>query len=136
MSVFISGRLTSPTATELVHGPSGAAIATVAPRDNGGDGSSFSPTDLCTASLAACVATTISLCATRSGIPLDGIAFTIEKQMTAEPPRRIARLVARFRIASSCSDEEYRRLVNAGRTCPVKRSLHPDVVVEETYERA
>lgn len=136
MSVSISGKLTSPTATELVHGPSGAVIGTVAPKDNGGDGSRFSPTDLCTASLAACVATTMSLFATRSGIPLDGVEFTIEKQMTSEPPRRLAKLVARFRITSSCSEEEYRKLVNAGQCCPVKRSLHPDVVVDETYERA
>jgi putative redox protein len=136
MSVLISGKLTSPTATELVHGPSGAVIGTVAPKDNGGDGSRFSPTDLCAASLAACAATTIALYATRSGIPLDGIEFSVEKQMTAEPPRRIGRLVATYRIASSCSDQDFRKLVNAGKTCPVKRSLHPDVVVEESYERA
>jgi putative redox protein len=135
MGVFISGRLTSPTATELVHGPSGAVIGTVAPVDNGGDGSRFSPTDLCTASLAACVATTMSLFATRSGIPLDGIEFTIEKEMTSEPPRRIARLVARFRIRTPCGEEDFRRLVSAGKCCPVKRSLHPDVVVDERYER-
>ncbi len=136
MSVSISGRLTSPTATELVHGPSGASIGTVAPKDNGGDGSRFSPTDLCTASLAACVATTMALCATRSGIPLDGIDFAIEKNMTSEPPRRIGKLVARYRIRTSCGEEEFQKLVNAGKTCPVRRSLHPDVVVDEVYERA
>ena len=136
MSVSISGRLTSSTATELGHGPSGAVIGTVAPKDNGGDGSRFSPTDLCTASLVACVATTMSLFATRSGIPLDGVDFTIEKQMTSEPPRRIGKLVARFRIKSPCGEEEFRKLVHAGKTCPVKLSLHPDVVIEESYERA
>lgn len=136
MSVLVSGRLTSPTATELVHKPSGAVIGTVAPRDNGGDGSRFSPTDLCAASLAACSATTIALFASRAGIPLSGIEFTIEKSMTQAPPRRIARLVARFRIASPCDETTFQKLVNAGRTCPVKRSLHPEVVVDETYERA
>jgi putative redox protein len=136
MSVLISGRLTSPTATELVHAPSGAVIGTVAPQDNGGDGSRFSPTDLCAASLAACAATTIALYATRSGIRLDGIDFSVEKSMTAEPPRRLARLVARYRIASPCADQDFDKLVRAGKTCPVKRSLHPDVLVEEIYERA
>jgi putative redox protein len=136
MSVLVTGKLTSPTATELVHGPSGSVLATTAPQDNGGDGSRFSPTDLCAASLAACAATTIALFATRAGIPLDGIEFSVEKQMTETPPRRIARLVARFRIASPCSDEDYRKLVNAGKTCPVRRSLHPDVILDETYERA
>jgi putative redox protein len=136
MSVLITGKLTSPTATELRHEESGNVIGTVAPRDNGGDGSRFSPTDLAAASLAACAATTVALFATRSGICLDGIEFSVEKHMTTELPRRIGRLVARFRIASPCSDEDFRKLVTAGKTCPVKRSLHPDVVVEETYERA
>jgi putative redox protein len=135
MSVFMSGRLTSPTSTELRHGPSGAVLETTAPKDNGGDGSRFSPTDLCTASAASCAATTVSLYATRNGIPLTGIGFEIEKHMTAELPRRIAKLVARFRIASPCGDEDFKKLVNVGRNCPVFRSLHPDVLVEDVWER-
>jgi len=135
MSVSITGRLTTPTSTALRHGPSGALLETTAPKDNGGDGSRFSPTDLCAASLAACVATTVSLYATRCGIPLTSIAFEIEKHMTTEPPRRIARLVARYRVSSSCGDGDFEKLVNAGRTCPVRRSLHPDVLVEEVWER-
>ena len=135
MSVSITGKLTSPTSTELRHGPSGALLETTAPKDNGGDGSRFSPTDLCAASLASCAATPLSLYATRSGIPLTGLTFEIEKHMTAESPRRIAKLVARFRVSSPCGDEDFKKLVNAGKTCPVERSLHPDVLVEEVWER-
>lgn len=135
MSVRITGRLTSPTTTSLTH-ESSSSITTMAPKDNGGDGSTFSPTDLCAASFAACAATTIGLYAKRSGIPLEGIEFSVEKLMTSEPPRRIAKLVVRFRIHSACGDEEFRKLVNAGKTCPVRRSLHPDVAVDESYERA
>jgi putative redox protein len=134
MSVRITGRLTSPVTTTLTH-ESSSTISTMAPVDNGGDGSTFSPTDLCAAALASCVASTIGLYALRKGIPLDSIDFSVEKQMTTEPPRRIARLVARFRIHSPCGDEDFGKLVNAGKTCPVRRSLHPDVVVEEAYER-
>ena len=136
MSVSISGKLTSSTGTELRHGPSGALLETTAPKDNGGDGSRFSPTDLCAASMGAFAATTLSLYATRSGIPVTGVTFEIEKHMTQEPPRRIAKLVARYRIASPCGDEDFKKLVNAGKTCPVRLSLHPDVVVEEVWERA
>ena len=134
MSVHITGRLTSPVTTTLTH-ESSSTISTMAPKDNGGDGSTFSPTDLCAASLGSCVATTIALYAAREGISLDSIDFSVEKQMTAEPPRRIARLVARFLIHSPCGEEDFARLVGAGKTCPVRRSLHPDVAVEETYER-
>jgi uncharacterized OsmC-like protein len=136
MGVSISGKLTSPTSAELCHGPSGARLETTAPKDNGGDGSRFSPTDLCAASLAVCAATTLSLYAKRSGIPLHGVTFEIEKHMTEQPPRRIARLVARYRVASPCGDEDFQKLVNAGRTCPVRRSLHPDVELDEVWERA
>jgi uncharacterized OsmC-like protein len=136
MSVLITGRLVSPTATELDHDPSHARVPTQAPRDNGGDGSSFSPTDLCAASLGSCAATTLSLYATRSKIPLTGVRFSVEKHMTAEPPRRIARLVLTLTIDSPCGDEDYQKLVHAAKTCPVRRSLHPDVVVDETYVRA
>ena len=136
MSISITGKVTSPTSSELRHGPSGTILETAAPKDNGGDGSRFSPTDLCAASLAACAATTLSLYASRSGIPLTGVTFEIEKHMTKEPPRRIAKLVARYRVSSPCGDEDFKKLVNAGKTCPVKRSLHPDVVVEEAWERA
>jgi len=136
MSVSISGRLASPTGTEVLHGPSGALLETTAPKDNGGDGSRFSPTDLCAASLAVCATTTLSLYATRNGIPLVGVTFDIEKHMTSAPPRRIARLVARYRVSSPCDDADFQKLVNAGKTCPVRLSLHPDVVVEEAWERA
>jgi len=136
MSVLITGKLVSPTATELDHDPSHGRVLTQAPKDNGGDGSSFSPTDLCAASLASCAATTLSLFATRAGIPLTSVTFSVEKHMTAEAPRRIARLVTRYTIDSPCSDEDYERLVAAAKTCPVRRSLHPDVVVDETFARA
>ncbi len=136
MSVLITGHLVSPTSTDLDHGPSHVRLLTQAPKDNGGDGSSFSPTDLCAASLGACAVTTLSLFATRQGIPLRSVSFSVEKHMTQEPPRRIARLVTRYTIDTPCSDAEYERLVNAAKTCPVRRSLHPDVVVEETYARA
>jgi uncharacterized OsmC-like protein len=136
MSVLITGKLVSPTATELDHDPSHARLLTQAPKDNGGDGSSFSPTDLCAASLASCAATTLSLYATRAKIPLTGVTFSVEKHMTSEPPRRIGRLVLTLTIDSPCGDEDFKKLVNAAKTCPVKRSLHPDVVVDETYVRA
>lgn len=130
----MTGRLTSPTSTRLTHGPSAATIETTAPKDNGGDGSRFSPTDLLAASLGSCAATTLSLFATRNGIPVDEVRFSVEKVMSASP-RRVGTLVVKIAVASPCSDADFERLVAAGRSCPVRLSLHPDVVVEESYER-
>ena len=60
MATVIRGRSTGSTTAEMVH-ESGAVVGTVAPRDNGGDGSRFSPTDLFAASLGACACTIMSM---------------------------------------------------------------------------
>jgi len=134
MSVKMRGRSTGPTTAELVH-ESGATIGTMAPKDNGGDGSAFSPTDLCAVSLAACGTTTMTLFARDKGIPLAGVAFEIEKEM-ASGPRRIAKLTVRYSLSGPLSDTEYARVVGAGKACPVRITLGDQVLVDEVYERA
>src|SRR5688572_4195709 len=91
MSVRITGKYIGNKKTELVHEPSGAKLVTSAPVDNQGDGSSFSPTDLLAASLAACQMTVMSIVADRDGIPIEGSHFAVEKHMQ-QSPRRIAKL--------------------------------------------
>lgn len=133
MGVRISGTLTG-TAMELRHEDSGTVIKTVPPVDNGGDGSSFSPTDLAATSLGSCASTTMALWAKRHDVPLERITFELEKIMNASP-RRLGKLVVKYRITSSCGDEDFEKLVQIGKTCPVRLSLGPDVEVDETYER-
>ena len=69
---------------ELTHGPSGSIIKTVPPRDNGGTGMSFSPTDLVGAALAACALSTMALAAQREGLSWGDARASVEKRMT--PP--------------------------------------------------
>jgi uncharacterized OsmC-like protein len=133
MGVNITGTLTGLD-TVLVHGPSGATLRTTPPADNGGDGSAFSPTDLCAASLGACGATTAALYAKRAGIPLEAVSFEVVKEMTAAP-RRIGRLTVVYRFRTSACDEDYRKLVAAAKVCPVRRTLEATVEIEEQYER-
>lgn len=135
MGVKITGRLTGPTSMELTHGPSGAVTKTTPPADNGGDGSAFSPTDLAAASLGSCAVTTLALYAQRHEIPLRGARFEIEKLMHLSP-RRLGKLVLKVVLDTPASEEDFEKLVEAGRTCPVKRSLAGEVEVEETYTRA
>lgn len=110
----------------LQHGPSGIRITTEAPKDNGGTGSSFSPTDLVGAALASCAITTMALFASREGLPWGEASATVEKRMTP-PPRRIAELVLEIRMPKGLNAEQRAKLEDVGRHCPVARSLHPDV---------
>jgi len=112
----------------LEHGPSGSAIQTVPPRDNGGDGSSFSPTDLVGAALAACALSTMALAAGREGLTWGDASAAVEKAMTSAP-RRIGELTLVFQMPKEVLPEHRARLEEIARTCPVARSLSPDVKV-------
>jgi putative redox protein len=134
MGVKITGSTTGRTTTRLVHEDSGSVIETMAPKDNGGDGLLFSPTDLCAASLGCCAITIMNMYAHNAGIPVEKMSFTVVKEMAANP-RRIGRLTLRYGIVTDCSDQDFQKLIAAGKGCPLRRSLHPDVVLEEEYVR-
>jgi uncharacterized OsmC-like protein len=113
---------------DLVHGPSGSTLTTVPPKDNGGTGTSFSPTDLVGAALASCALSTMALAAQREGLPFGNARTAVEKRMTAAP-RRIGELVLVFDMPREVRPADRARLEEMARTCPVARSLHPDVKV-------
>jgi uncharacterized OsmC-like protein len=110
-----------------VHGPSGTAIFTDAPVDNHGKGASFSPTDLVGTALGACMMTILGIVAERHGLDLAGMRAETVKQMTADPPRRIAGLRTRLTIPLPPDHPQRQLLENAALTCPVHKSLHPDI---------
>jgi uncharacterized OsmC-like protein len=120
-------------ATTLTHGPSGTELRTVPPKDNGGDASSFSPTDLVGAALASCAVTTMLLVAKRENIPFGDAKARVLKTMTASGPRRIAELTLHIDMPPGIKPEHRARLEEIARTCPVARSLHPDVAVPITF---
>lgn len=135
MSVEITGSYTGDLKMELHHGPSGMPLTTAAPRDNMGDGSSFSPTDLLAASLGACMVSTMAIVAKRSAIPFERAEFSLKKEMRSDP-RRVDAVPVTIRLPASLTEEQRKTLENAARTCPVERSLHPDIKreVEFIYE--
>jgi putative redox protein len=114
---------------KATHGPSGAELNTDAPKDNQGRGESFSPTDLVATALGSCMLTIMGIAARTQNIDISGATAAVEKEMTATPPRRIQRLAVRIRIPHSLSPENREKLERAAHTCPVHRSLHPDVQI-------
>ncbi len=135
MSVKMTGKLLGKDSTEIVHGPSGSRIKTTAPVDVGGDGSSFSPTDLCAAALGACAITTMGMYAAKHNILIEGIDFDVEKEMSTTAPRRIGKLTVNFHVKTKCSEEEFKKIMNAGRSCPVAHSFAKEVELIENYVR-
>ena len=129
MTVDYQGELRS-TAT---HGPSKAKLNTDAPLDNMGKGESFSPTDLVGTALATCMLTTMGIYAKRKGFELTGATARVTKEMATSPVRRIARLTVTFNIPDRYTPEQRSMLENAAKTCPVHKSLSPDVEMPITF---
>jgi len=129
MSTKISCTYTSDNQTELVHGPTGARILTDLPPDNGGKGRAFSPTDLFAAALASCALTIMGKIALREGVDFSGAQLEVEKEMSAEPPRRVAAFRLKARLPQSLTPQQREKYLASIKTCPVHLSLHPEVKV-------
>jgi len=116
--------------TENTHLQSGQIIETDAPVDNKGKGAAFSPTDLCATSLGNCMLTTLGIYAEAHDIELPGMEAEVTKHMASDP-RRIARIDVDLTIyltASQIQDEKLKHILHkVAETCPVARSLHPDI---------
>jgi len=112
---------------KAVHGPSGTELSTDAPKDNQGRGESFSPTDLVATALGTCMLTVMGIMARTLNFDIAGATATVEKEMTIAPPRRIQSLTVKIHVPHDLSPENKEKLERAAYTCPVHKSLHPDV---------
>jgi len=115
------------------HGPSGAVIQTDAPKDNNGKGEAFSPTDLVGAALASCMLTVMGIYAQRQNLELKGATARVLKEMVTAPERRIGKLTVELHLPRSVPAEQRAALEKAAISCPVYKSLHPDVQKAVTF---
>ena len=123
--------------TQNTHLQSGNSIITDAPTDNQGKGEAFSPTDLCALSLANCIITTMGIYAQNHGYHIEGTKAFTTKHM-ANDPRRISRIEIALTIYLKESDDEHAKegLLRIVKSCPVARSLHPDIHQDVTVHFA
>lgn len=121
--------------TNGTHIKSGKTIVTDAPTDNNGKGDAYSPTDLVCAALCNCMITIMGIVSERDSIPLKGITATIEKTMTTEPPRKIAKIKIDFTHPTPelLTAKHAGVLKRAAHTCPVALCLHPDIIQEVSF---
>jgi putative redox protein len=116
------------------HGPSGTRLISDAPKDNMGEGASFSPTDLVATALGTCMLTTMGIVAQRSGIDMSGATAHVKKEMVTSPFRQVGVLTVEITVPRPTTDEQQQKLRDAALGCPVKRSLHPDVEMPVTFK--
>ena len=120
--------------TKATHLQSNTVIETDAPTDNRGKGEKFSPTDTLCVSLATCVATTMALKARDMNIDLNGTEISIKKHMKQEP-RRVGGIDVQFKFPSALNLEKKEKAIleRAALTCPVAKSIHPEIEVKVDF---
>jgi uncharacterized OsmC-like protein len=120
--------------TTCLHLQSGSVFETDAPTDNKGKGERFSPTDLIATGLGACLITTMGIKAESMNIQLDGAKVEVTKVMVSDP-RRIGKIIVLATLPALNLDEKTIEILErVGRTCPVERSLHPDVELDIQFK--
>ncbi len=121
---------------ECTHLQSGTVTETDAPTDNRGKGERFSPTDTVCVALATCMITTMGIRAADMQIDLTGTRIDVTKHMLSDP-RRIGKIEVRLHLpAAGLEDKDRLVLQKIGDTCPVMKSLHPDLEVAVDYRWA
>lgn len=114
------------------HERSGSEFETDAPVDNNGKGERFSPTDLLATSLATCMITVMGIKARTMGFDLNDIKVEVLKIMKSDP-RRVGGIELTFRIPPylvTIDEKSKNVLKHTGETCPVMKSIHPDIDVK------
>lgn len=132
MSVKIRCEYQGDLNIQCEHGPSHSIIKTTAPVDNGGKGDLFSPTDLFSTSLGSCILTVMGIVAERHQIDLKGSYTDITKIMQANP-RRVGELQLIIHLPSTLTEKDRKLMETTAAGCPVKQSLHPDIILNLTY---
>lgn len=116
-----------PLRTQAVHMGNQQALLTDAPKDNGGIGEAFSPTDLVAVGLASCIMTILGLRAASRNIRILDMKADTEKKMSPNP-RRVGRIEVGLIVRLDGGTEDDRNwLRDEALACPVALSLHPDL---------
>ncbi|NLU91790.1 OsmC family protein [Chitinophaga sp. Ak27] len=129
-SIIYNGELR----TTSTHLQSGTVIETDAPVDNRGKGERFSPTDLVASALGSCMLSIMGIKAMDNGWNIEGTKVSVQKIMGSDPRRIIGvTIVMDLPAGHNLGEKERTILERAALTCPVAKSLHPDLVQDVTF---
>ena len=119
--------------TTAIHLQSNNEVITDAPIDNQGKGEAFSPTDLLATSLASCMLTIIGIKARDMDLDIAGTTAEVTKVMSADP-RRVSEVHVAISFNQKLDEKTQKIFYNTALTCPVAKSIHPDIIQKVTID--
>ncbi len=133
MGVHISGKFVGGLSMAMTHELSRTVVVTDPPLDNGGEGKSFSPTDLVATGIASCMMSVMAIFAKKERLNLVGMAVAVEKHMSTDLPRRISKVDVSLDLPMGLTAEQRAALEMVGNSCPVIQSINPSIILNKTY---
>lgn len=115
------------------HSESGVVVVANAPKDNQGNGASFSPSELLSVSLGSCILSIMGIMARSLEIDISGATAKIDKEM-ANAPRRIARISVHVHVPGLLDEDQRRKLETAAHSCPVHNILNGDAPISFSWD--
>ena len=129
----VSAKYLGNLRTECTHLQSGSTIITSVPLTKDARPETPDACEICVASLAACAMTIMGIAAKNHAFSVDGMKAALAFEMKKDPYR-----IGRIQVLITMPPLEYTEkqktmIVNAAHTCPVHRSLHPDMDQEFVF---
>ena len=116
------------------HEESGVVVVTDAPKDNQGNGASFSPSELLSVSLGSCILSIMGIVARSNDIDMTGATAKVEKEM-ANTPRRITGISVHVHVPGELNEEQRNKLKAAAHACPVHNVLNVEAPITFSWGR-
>lgn len=110
------------------HAESGTIVLTDAPKDNHGQGESFSPSEMLSVALGSCILSIMGIAARSMNMDIAGATAIVTKEM-ANAPRRIARIAVNVRVPGKFDERQRIKLEAAAHACPVHNVLGIDAPI-------
>lgn len=132
----ISARYQGDLKSKAIHTLSGSSLQTDEPSETQGKETSFSPTDLIATAVLTSMFTVMGRTAHNHSLSPGHISGKIMKTM-AENPTRVSALEMEIKLQGHYLDDMGKKLLEAAAlSCPVIRSIHPDIqlIVKFAYE--
>ena len=123
---------TDPYKTEITIGDSAFIMMSDAPTDAGGNAIAPSPTELATASLAACKTMTAMMYANRKQWPLEAIQIDVRHVRKEIDGRKRDAFECDITIKGDLDADQRARLVDITTKCPVSKMLETQTPVESS----
>ncbi|MCP3943087.1 MAG: OsmC family protein [Desulfobacteraceae bacterium] len=117
---------------KIKHELTDSEIITDSPPEYGGNGQSFSSTDLVSAALGSCTLTTLDKILEREGFDPKKLKIVVTKTLS-QSPKMIGGIKLELYYPEKLSDLLLKKLQNATKTCPVKRSLNPQIQIDTVF---